>query len=118
MRILAMLAVLAAVIGGWSAPVRAEAPAATTPPPARAEVAAEPILTPTLAMVAGGVIGIVLVSGAINVATAAGLVVAGTGLVEALQTGASLTMPTTILAAILGAVYGPEVLTRNGDPAL
>jgi len=66
-----------------------------------------------LAMVGGGVLGVVLASGVVGIASATTMMFEGAGFVEAMESGAGLALPVTLLGAILGAVFGQDLVLRN-----
>ena len=66
-----------------------------------------------LAMLGGGMLGIVLASGAIGLASSGAMMFEGAGFAEAMESGAGLTMPVVFLTTALGAVFGQDFVLRN-----
>lgn len=61
-----------------------------------------------LALVGGGLLGVLLASGAVNLISAGAMMAEGTGFAEAMEAGAGLSMPLTLLTAVLGVIFGQD----------
>ena len=70
-------------------------------------------LTKDLALVGGGVLGLVMVSGVVGLVNAGTMIYGGTAIADALEGGAGIAMPMALLGAALGAVLGQETVLRN-----
>ncbi|CAK0756410.1 conserved membrane hypothetical protein [Gammaproteobacteria bacterium] len=66
-----------------------------------------------LAMVGGGVLGVVLASGLVGLASASTMMYEGAGFADAMESGTGLALPMAALSAILGAVFGQDMVLRN-----
>ncbi len=72
-----------------------------------------PDLHKTLSMVGGGLLGVELASGAIGVLSASSMMYEGAAFADAMESGAGLSLPLTLLSAVLGGVFGQELVMRN-----
>ena len=70
-------------------------------------------LNKSLSMVGGGVLGVVLASGAIGLVSAGSMLYEGSAFADAMESGAGLSVPLTFLSAILGAVFAQDLVLRN-----
>ncbi|CAK0775467.1 conserved membrane hypothetical protein [Gammaproteobacteria bacterium] len=70
-------------------------------------------LNKNLALVGGGMLGVVLASGAVGLISASSMMYEGAGFAEALESGAGLSLPVGLLTAVLGAVFGQDFVLRN-----
>jgi hypothetical protein len=66
-----------------------------------------------LAMLGGGVLGIVLASGAVGLVSSGTLMYEGAAVADAMEAGAGLSLPVTFLSAVLGAVFAQDFVLRN-----
>jgi len=66
-----------------------------------------------LAMVGAGAFGLVLASGAVGLFSATSMMVEGSAFADAMESGAGLSLPVTLLSAVLGAVFGQDLVLRN-----
>lgn len=96
---------LVLVLGGLPAALGAE----TRPPAAKPVAEASSGLPPVLALIGGGVIGVVLAAGVVNLGSAALMLVEGAGFAEALEAGASLPLPVAALSLVLGGLFGRDL---------
>ncbi|CAK0749050.1 exported hypothetical protein [uncultured Gammaproteobacteria bacterium] len=94
----------------WS-PVSVQADAHARP--ARAVENTKPSSASALAWLVGGLVGVVLASGSIGIIQAVTMMAEGAEVMEALEARAALTPPITVLGAVLGAVFIPDLLGQN-----
>jgi hypothetical protein len=66
-----------------------------------------------MSLIAGGIFGVVLASGAVGLITASSMVLEGAGVTEAMEAGAGLTMPLAVLSAILGGFFTQEFMLKS-----
>ena len=85
--------------------------------PAKTESHGASAFNRNLALLGGGLLGVVLASGAINIAMAGSMMYQGVAVAEALEGGAGLTMPIALLAGALGALFGQEPVLALLAPA-
>ena len=90
----------------WSVPMAASATSFSASHDAAAHSGSD--MNRNLALVGGGLLGLLLASGAVNLISAGLMISEGTGIAEAMEAGAGLSMPLTVLSAVLGAVFGQE----------
>ncbi len=88
-------------------PVAAEAQTHASAPHAQSG------LNKDLALVGGGVLGLVVASGVVGLVNAGTMIYGGTAIADALEGGAGLSMPLALLGVALGAVLGQETVLRN-----
>jgi hypothetical protein len=92
------------------------ASAASAPPHGesdKAEASTTDGLNKNLALVGGGLLGIILVSGAASLISVGSMMFEGAGFTEAMESGLGLSLPITVLSAILGAVFAQDFVLRN-----
>ena len=104
-----VIAVLALVVlFGFAGPVRAEGHGDGSP------ADSHPLsITLDLVSVGGGIVGLVVASGIVNLFNAGALMTQGTPIIEAMEAGAGLPLPVTALAVILGAVFCKDIVTKT-----
>lgn len=66
-----------------------------------------------LSLIGGGVLGILLASGAVGILSTISMTLEGAGITEAMEAGAGLTMPLAVLSAILGGFFAQEYVLQN-----
>jgi hypothetical protein len=66
-----------------------------------------------IAIVGGGVLGLLVATGAINLVAAGTMAYEGMAIGEALEAGAGLPMPVAVLSAAIGAVLGQDFIYRT-----
>lgn len=89
----------------------AEVPAHTGAADVVANANGEP--NQTVSMIGGGLLGMVVASGMLGMLFATTMMFEGTGITEAVETGANLPMPIAVLSAILGGVFAQDFVQRN-----
>ncbi|KOR29366.1 hypothetical protein TI04_08815 [Achromatium sp. WMS2] len=66
-----------------------------------------------LAIVGGGLVGLLVASGAAGLISSSVMMLEGAGVAEAIEAGAGLTMPVAVLSAILGGMFAQEFVLRT-----
>jgi len=112
MRVLVAVILLGLMVG-----VSFSADAQTRPATKKTETHAPSAVNRNLALIGGGVLGMVLASGAINLVTAGSMMYQGAAIAEALEAGAGLSIPVALLAGTLGALFGQDIVLTALKPA-
>ncbi|MEI8393577.1 MAG: hypothetical protein WCF85_02500 [Rhodospirillaceae bacterium] len=108
-----MRTLFAAVLMGLIVAVPLGAGAQTHAPAAKTDSRAYYTLNRDLALVGGGVLGLVLASGLINLGFAGAMMLETGAIVDSLEAGASLPLPLALLAGGLGAMFGQDLVYNN-----
>jgi len=66
-----------------------------------------------LAMLAGGLLGILLASGAVGLISTSTMIFEGAAITEAIEAGAGLPMSLAVLSAILGALFTQDHILKE-----
>lgn len=101
--------VLLSVVLGAAPVLAAEGKAGT--PAKEATVARD--MNRDMAMLTAGVLGLVLASGAAGLISTGMMIGEGMAMAEALEAGAGLPMPVALLSAVLGGMFGQDLVLRN-----
>jgi len=120
MRALVAVVVLGLVLGAplpAGAQTRPDTHKTENHTPAKAESHGPGVLNRNLALIGGGLLGVVLASGAINLGVAGSMMYQGAAVAEALEAGAGLPLPLALLAGTLGALFGQDLVLAVLAPA-
>lgn len=70
-------------------------------------------LNKNLAVLGAGALGVVLASGAVGLFSASNMMIEGAAFADAMESGAGLALPVALLSAVLGVVFGQDLVLRN-----
>jgi hypothetical protein len=77
------------------------------------EAAGRQDMNRNLSLIGGGLVGLLVAAGLVNLMSAGAMLYEGAGFTEAMETGAGLSIPVTVLSAVLGAVLAQDFVLRN-----